>query len=63
MENSIKTKDKRGGPRDGSGAKLKYGERTTTIAFRIPVSQKSAIKILVKEMMKKLEKPVKKIRQ
>lgn len=37
-----------GGTRKGSGAKPKYNEKTTTIAFRCPQSKVSELKILVK---------------
>jgi len=45
MENK---KETRGGSRLGSGAKPKYGEQTTTIAFRVPVSKVNEIKKMVK---------------
>jgi hypothetical protein len=51
------TKSKRGGPRLNSGAKLKYGEATTTIAFRVPVSEKSNIQRMMKVALKRFEKP------
>jgi hypothetical protein len=41
-------KSNRGGTRKGSGAKPKYNEPTTTIAFRVPVSKVERIKQLVK---------------
>lgn len=39
---------KSGGTRKGSGAKPKYNEPTTTIAFRVPVSKVDEIKDIVK---------------
>lgn len=48
-----KPKPKHGGKRAGSGQKLKYGEPTTTVAFRVPVSKTDVVKDLVN---KKLEK-------
>ena len=41
-------KTKKGGSRKGSGAKSKYGEPTTTIAFRVPLSKVTYVKSLVK---------------
>jgi hypothetical protein len=41
-------KSTRGGTRKGAGAKPKYSEPTTTIAFRVPVSKVERIKQLVK---------------
>lgn len=41
----------RGGTRQGSGAKPKYNEQTTTIAFRVPVSKVDEIKHIVKEKL------------
>jgi len=38
---------KKGGSRKGSGAKLKYGEKTTTNAFRVPVSKVEELKTIV----------------
>lgn len=46
---AICNKSNKGGTRQGSGAKPKYNEKTTTIAFRIPVSLKDKIKELVKD--------------
>ncbi len=46
---NLKTKKPtRGGTRKGAGAKPKYNEPTTTIAFRVPVSKVERIKQLVK---------------
>jgi hypothetical protein len=38
----------RGGRREGAGAKHKYGEPTTTVAFRIPKSHKDSIKKMIR---------------
>jgi len=43
-----KVKNTYGGKRKGSGAKPKYNEKTTTIAFRCPQSKVSELKSLVK---------------
>ena len=40
-------KETRGGTRQGSGAKPKYNEPTTTIAFRVPVSKVDKLKDMV----------------
>lgn len=47
-KNIQKEKIGRGGSRKGAGAKPKYGEPTTTIAFRVPLSKVDEIKSLVK---------------
>jgi hypothetical protein len=41
-------KEKRGGTRQGSGAKPKYMEQTKTIAFRCPLSKVPELKNIVK---------------
>lgn len=41
------SKKKSGGYRQGSGAKPKYKEQTTTIAFRVPKSKVNELKDLV----------------
>lgn len=46
-------KETRGGKRSLSGAKKKYGEETTTVSFRVPLSKADAIKILVNKFLKK----------
>ena len=38
-----------GGARKGSGAKPKYNEKTTTIAFRVPISKVDEVKVLIKQ--------------
>ena len=45
------TKATRGGTRQGSGAKPKYGEKTKTIAFRVPMSKLEHVKSLLKTML------------
>ena len=49
--------NKRGGSRPGSGQKKKYGELTTTISVRVPVSEKNNIQRMLKLALKKYEKP------
>lgn len=49
------TKPKQGGSRQGSGAKPKYNEPTTTIAFRVPKSKAEELKELVKSKLKEYE--------
>jgi hypothetical protein len=44
-------KPTRGGIRKGAGAKPKYNEPTTTIAFRVPISKVEEIKSLVKSKL------------
>lgn len=41
-------KNKHGGARQGSGAKPKYNEKTTTIAFRVPISKVDEVKEIIK---------------
>jgi hypothetical protein len=43
--------NKRGGRRTGAGSKLKYGEPTINITFRIPQSKKDQIKAMVKKYL------------
>jgi hypothetical protein len=52
MKKEIK---KRGGKRAGAGAKSKYGEPTSTIAFRVPNSKKIELKKIIKKHLKKWE--------
>ena len=40
----------------GGGRKPEYNEPTETIAFRVPISHKDTIKIIVKEYLLKLKK-------
>lgn len=51
------TKPKHGGKRDGSGRKLKYKEKTTTISFRVPLSLREKVIEAVKKILKGAEKP------
>ena len=44
-------KSKKGGSRKGSGAKSKYGEPTTTIAFRVPISRVQHVKDLMRGLL------------
>ena len=44
-----------GGKRKGAGVKKKYGEETTTLSFRCPVSHKEKLKKLVKTELEKLK--------
>ena len=46
----MKLKDKKGwgGARQGSGNKPKYNEKTTTIAFRVPISKVEEVKVFIK---------------
>jgi hypothetical protein len=45
-------KETRGGARKGTGPKLKYGEPTTTTAFRVPVSKVKEVRQVVDQMLK-----------
>ena len=45
------SKKQKGGTRKGSGAKPKYSEQTTTIAFRCPKSKVDDLKLIVKEKL------------
>ena len=47
----VQRKATRGGTRKGSGAKPKYGEKTKTIAFRVPMSKIEHVKSLLKKML------------
>lgn len=51
-----KPKPKHGGKRAGSGQKLKYGEPTTTVAFRVPISKRQEIRDLVAEKLEQWRK-------
>ena len=46
-----KLKSKRGGTRQGSGAKPKYNEETKTVAFRCPLSKVDELKLVVKSKL------------
>jgi hypothetical protein len=43
--------NKRGGTRQGSGAKPKYNESTKTVAFRCPLSKVGELKLIVKSKL------------
>lgn len=47
MQRKNKKVENRGGVRLGSGQKKKYGEETTTVAFRCPVSKVPELKNIV----------------
>ena len=47
----MKKKETRGGTRQGSGAKPKYGEPTETVSFRVPVSKIEHVKSLLKTLL------------
>jgi len=42
---------KKGGKREGTGAKPKYNEETKTVAFRCPLSKVDELKIVVKSKL------------
>ena len=44
-------KETRGGARLNAGSKLKYGEPTKTIAFRVPISKIEHVKKLLKTLL------------
>jgi hypothetical protein len=48
-------KETRGGTRLGSGAKLKYGEPTVTINFRVPISKKEHVQNMVNVYLNSLK--------
>lgn len=49
-------KTKRGGKREGSGAKLKYGEHTEQIGFKVPISKIEEFKIYCRTKLKTYER-------
>ena len=51
MDIKSTNKETRGGTRKCSGAKPKYGEKTKTIAFRVPMSKLEHVKSLLKTML------------
>lgn len=63
METQQKTINTWGGKRDGAGKKPLYEEVTTNITFRVPVSHKELIRVMVKDYLNKLKKPVQSKRQ
>lgn len=44
-----------GGRRAGAGAKLKYGEPTKTVTFRLPVSKIADIRAMIKNELEKIK--------
>ena len=46
-----KEKEKRGGTRQGSGAKPKESEQPKTVSFRCPVSKVDELKLVVKSKL------------
>ena len=42
----------RGGKRKGAGAKLKYGEATTPVVIRVPVSKVKEFRVFVSHKLK-----------
>ena len=47
----VQYKKTMGGSRKGSGAKPKYGEKTKTIAFRVPMSKIEHVKNTIKTLL------------
>lgn len=52
MAKLSKQKNKQGGKRKGAGAKLKYGEATTPVVTRVPVSKVAAFRLFVNLKLK-----------
>ena len=50
-DKDVQRKATRGGSRKGSGAKPKYGEKTKTIAFRVPMSKLEHVKNTIKTLL------------
>ena len=50
-DKDVRHKKTRGGSRKGSGAKPKYGEKTKTIAFRVPMSKIDHVKNTIKTLL------------
>ena len=46
---------KTGQRKPGGGAKAKYSEATTTVAFRVPISHEARITMLVRNYLKDLK--------
>lgn len=46
-------KNTRGGTRQGSGAKPKYNEPTTTFGVRCPISKVDELKLIIKSKLSK----------
>ena len=54
MKTAITKKSKlHGGKRNGAGRHTMYGEKTTTIAFRVPISKEFEIKELIAKTLRK----------
>jgi hypothetical protein len=51
-------KNTHGGANRNQGAKPKYNEPTTTIAFRVPVSKVTELKGIIKEYLQQFKKPL-----
>ena len=51
MDIKSTNKETRGGTRKCSGAKPKYGEKTKTIAFRVPMSKLEHVKNTIKTLL------------
>ena len=49
----MKNKNKQGGKRKGAGAKPKYGEATTPVVTRVPVSKIDQFKDHSKKLLRK----------
>ena len=47
-------KSNRGGKREGSGSKPKYGEETKSIAFRCPISKIPELTAIIKDKLTRL---------
>lgn len=58
IENQLKMdkKKKHGGFRQGSGAKPKYGEKTKTVSYRVPLSKVNEFNIASKNLLKTYQK-------
>jgi hypothetical protein len=48
----MERKERRGGSRQGSGARKKYGERTRNLCVRVPESRYEDIKNVITELLK-----------
>lgn len=48
----------KGGKRAGSGAKLKYGEKTRVVTFRVPESRAVSVRETVNRWLKKFESKI-----
>jgi hypothetical protein len=48
----MEKKERRGGSRQGSGARKKYGERTRNLCVRVPESRYEDIKNVITELLK-----------